>query len=144
MNQSSPRRLCFEGCGFSGGDGTSTIFLLPIAPPLRSPSSPLLKLNGCATRIYPSSHLMLFVQRRQVAGRAEHDDRRVLLVFRRGCHLRLAQFQRDAVALVVDPPEMQRVPVDHNLAAADAEEAAEVDDGGAHRAGAVNDDVDNM
>ena len=39
--------------------------------------------------------------------------------------------------------EMQRVPVDHDLAAADAEKAAEIDHGGAHLPGAIDDHVDD-
>src|SRR5271156_3113842 len=63
----------------------------------------------------------------QVARCAEHDDRRILLVLWRCRHLLLGQFKRDAVALVGDAPEMQRVPVDDDLSAADTEKAAEID-----------------
>ena len=50
----------------------------------------------------------------------------------------------DVVLLVGNVAEMQGAPVDHDLAAADAEEAAEIDDGCPHRAGAIDDDVDDM
>src|SRR6185369_12896476 len=63
----------------------------------------------------------------QTTGGAEHDDRRILLVLRRLADLVLGQFERDAVALVGDAAEAKRAPVDHDLAAADAEESAEID-----------------
>src|ERR1700687_416023 len=80
----------------------------------------------------------------QAAGGAEHHDRRVLLVFGRRRDLILCQFERDAVTLVSDAPEMQRVPVYHDFSAADAEKAAEIDDGGAHHSGAIDDHVDDV
>src|SRR5580698_6756799 len=63
------------------------------------------------------------VKRLQAARGAEHHDRGVFLVFRCGGHLILGQIERDAVALVGDAAEMQRVPVDHDFATADAEKA---------------------
>jgi hypothetical protein len=38
---------------------------------------------------------------------------------------------------------MRRIPVDDDLAAADAKEATEIDHGGPHRARAIDDDVDD-
>src|SRR5215472_519768 len=142
MNQSSPRRLCLEGCGFPEGppaEGGTTLSL-PTASLRRSPSLRSRNWNSRAVRPPPP---LVFFERRQAAGRAKHHDRRILLVFGGGGDLGLGQFQRDAVALVVDATEMQRVPVDDDLAAADAEEAAEIDHGGAHRAGAIDNDVDD-
>ena len=68
----------------------------------------------------------------QAAGGAEHHDRRILLVF--GCCLDLLQrqFERHAFLLVGSCPEVECVPVDDDLSAADAEEAAEIDDRGTH------------
>ncbi len=79
----------------------------------------------------------------QGARRAEHHDRRIFLVFRRRLYLVLGQFKRDAFALVGDLSEMQRVPVDDDFPAADAEEAAEIDHGRAHLPGAIDDHVDD-
>src|SRR6185436_19736686 len=56
--------------------------------------------------------LMVIFPRVQAAGHAEHNQRRVLLVFRRRIDLLLGQFQRNAVALAGDAAEMQRVPID--------------------------------
>src|SRR5947207_11377758 len=106
MNQSSPRWLCREGGGF-GATGRGSGTMLPSAERLgRSPSSRAIEWNGRAT----SSRLLLMVEfpGRQLAGRAEHDDRRILLVFGRGADLILGQLQRDAVALVGDRTEPQR------------------------------------
>src|SRR5207302_1738764 len=81
--------------------------------------------------------------RLQAARGAEHHDRRVLLVFRRRLDLFQRQFERDALLLVGNLSEMKRAPVDHDLAAADAEEAAEIDHRRAHGTGAVDDHVDD-
>src|SRR5262249_31685972 len=121
MNQSSPRRLSLEGVGLTTGlrDGAGTTPLSPTACG-RSPSSGSREWNGRAVRTpLPSSVL---VKRGEIAGLAQHHDGRVFLVFRRGGDLGLGQFQRDAVLLVGDVAEMQGAPVDHDLAAADAEE----------------------
>src|SRR5438445_412864 len=83
------------------------------------------------------------LQRLQAAGSAEHDDRRVLLVFGRRLDLFQRQFERDALLLVGDLTEMQRAPVDDDLAAADAEKAAEIDHRRTRRAEAIDDDVDD-
>src|ERR1700752_4919342 len=139
MNQSSPCWLCGDGGGLTG-TGSGTTVLLP-GRSRRSSSSPAIKWNEYATRsLLP---LMIEFPGFQTAGGAEHDHRRILLVFRRLVHLFLGQFQRDAVALVGDGAETQRPPVDHDLAAADTEEAAEVDHRSAHRAAAIDDGIDN-
>src|SRR2546423_4855894 len=110
MNQSSPRWLCRDGGGLATtGSGSGTI--LPSAERLRrSPSSRAIEWNGRAT----SSRLLSVVEfpGLQAAGRAEHDDRRILLVFGRSADLVLGQLQRDAVTLVGDRAESQRAPVD--------------------------------
>src|SRR6266436_6063833 len=90
-----------------------------------------------------SKSLRAGLQWLQAAGGAKHHDRRILLVFRRRRHLFLGQLERDAVALVGNAPEMQRVPVDHDFPAADAEKTAEIDDGRAHRSGPIDDHVDD-
>src|ERR1700730_6344649 len=64
------------------------------------------------------------LQRLQAAQCAEHHDWRIFLVFRRRRHLILCQLERNAVALVGDAPEMQRVPVDDDFSTADAKKAA--------------------
>src|ERR1700754_2635621 len=87
--------------------------------------------------------LMLKIPRVQSTGRAEHNDRRVLLVFRRRVDLFLGQLERDAVALAGNTSETQSVPVDHDFPAANAEETPEIDHRGAHRAFAVHDHVDD-
>src|SRR3954464_8000957 len=86
---------------------------------------------------------MIILPGQQLAGRSENDDRLVLLIFRRRYHLLLGQVERDAVALVRDAAKMQCIPVDDDLAAADAEEAAEIDHSGPNHAGAVDDDVND-
>ena len=65
--------------------------------------------------------------------RSEYDDRLALLVFRRGLDLIAGQFEGDAVVLILRGGKSQRIPIDRDLAAADAEEAAEIDDRGARR-----------
>src|SRR5689334_542623 len=139
MNQSSPCWLRGDGGGRTGtGSGTT---VPPGGRARRSSSSLAIKWNGRATRsLLP---LMIEFPGIQTAGGAQHDHRRILLVFGRLAHLLLGQFQRDAVALVGDAAEPERLPVDHDLAAADAEKAAEIDHCGAHRAAAVNDHVDD-
>src|SRR5215468_672959 len=78
-----------------------------------------LRSNGTSAPPDRCSPLMIEFPGFQTAGGAEHDHRRILLVFRRLAHLVLGQFQRDAVALVGDSAETKRPPVDDDLAAAD-------------------------
>src|SRR5262245_53242887 len=139
MNQSSPRWLCGDGGGRTGTGSGAT---LPLAGRLRRSSSSLaIKWNERATRsLLP---LMIEFPGLKTAGRAEHDHLRILLVFGRLAHLFFGQFQRDAVALVGDGAETKRAPVDDDLAAADTEEATEVDHRGAHRSAAIDDGIDN-
>src|SRR5580698_745760 len=70
----------------------------------------------------------------EVARGAQDDGRLALLVFRGGLHLVAREFEDDAIALAGCGNEMQRLPVDGDLAIANAEKPAEVDDGGAHPA----------
>src|SRR4051812_48563151 len=139
MNQSRPCWLRCDGGGLAGtGSGTT---VPPAGRSRRSLSSPAIKRNGRAT----GSLLPLVVEFPgiETAGGAEHDDRRILLVFGRLVDLLLGQFQRDAVAFVGDRAEAKRAPVDDDLAAADAEETAEIDHGSADYAVAVDNGVDN-
>src|SRR5258708_6982606 len=101
--------------------------------------------SGPAKRKDPPDYspLMLKIPGVQATGRAEHNDRRVFLVFRRCHHLFLGQLERDAVALAGNSAETQCAPVDHDFPTADAEEAAEVDDRGAHRALAIDDHIND-
>src|SRR5689334_15886524 len=139
MNQSSPCWLRGDGGGRTGtGSGTT---VPPGGRARRSSAWLAIKWNERATgSLLP---LMIVFPGIQAAGGAKHDHRLILLVFGRLAHLLLGQFQRDAVAFVGDAAEPQRTPVDHDLAAADAEEAAEIDHRGAHHAFAVDDDIDD-
>src|SRR5262249_58589771 len=85
-----------------------------------------------------------FTQREKASGRTQDHNRCALFVFWRGRDLRLVQFERDGVALVVDSTEMKCVPVNNDLAAANTEKATEINHGSAHRSGAINDDVDDV
>src|SRR5262249_20222769 len=76
---------------------------------------------------------------REIRRRAKHDDRLAGLVSGRGLHLIASQVDSDAV----EAAESDRVPIDGDLAAADTEEAAEIDHRGAWQAGAINDDIDD-
>ena len=51
--------------------------------------------------------------------------------------------KRNDIALVAIRIEVQCIPVDRDLAAADTEEAAEIDDGRAHTPGAIDNDIDD-
>ena len=92
---------------------------------------------------YLSGLAVIRRQRLELAERAEDDHGLALLVFRRGFHLVAGEFERDRAPRLARRREMQRIPVDRDLAAADAEEAAEIDDGGAHLTGAVDQHVDD-
>ena len=87
MNQSRPRRLRRDGAGRlargAGGDVASVQ-----RAPLRGPRSLGIGSIGRARAAsYLSDSSLDRLQRLQAAGRAEHDDRRVFLVFRRGLDL---------------------------------------------------------
>src|ERR1700744_4096885 len=125
MNQSRPRRLSAQGDGPPGGNAMS---LSPPADRARSSLSvrPSLYMGARANRMpSPPALLVIELQRLQGAGSPQHHDRRIFLVFGRGFHLILGQFERDGVALVGNAAKPQRVPVDHALPAADTEKAAE-------------------
>jgi hypothetical protein len=66
-----------------------------------------------------------------------------VLVFRRRRHLILCQFERDAVTLIGDASEMQRIPINDDFPAADTEKTTEADDSSTHQVGAIDDHVDN-
>src|SRR5262249_18360483 len=80
---------------------------------------------------------------RQAVRRAEHYQSLAVLVFRCGVDLIARQVQRDAVVLAAGRGERQGIPVDGDPAIADAEKAAEVDDGRAHLSGAIDHHVDH-
>src|ERR1051326_2751379 len=64
-------------------------------------------------------------------------------VFRGGFDLIAGEVDGEALRPVLRR-EMQRPPVDHHLAAADAQESAEVDHGGAHRGGLIDQHLDDV
>ena len=66
-----------------------------------------------------------------------------VLVLRRRRHLILCQFERDAVTLIGDASEMQRIPINDGFPAADTEKTTEIDDSSTHQAGTIDDHVDN-
>src|SRR6202022_4960799 len=111
MNQSGPGRLWREGAGLASpaarGATNDTTLPPPAAPPGRLSSIRSGELDGRATRMFLRYLLMVKIERRQAAGRAQHHDRLVFLVFGRGVDLLLGQFKRDAVALVGNAAEMQ-------------------------------------
>ena len=82
-------------------------------------------------------------QRLELAERAKHDDGLAILIFGRGFDLVAGQFEGDRLFGLAGRRKMQRVPIHRDLAAADAEKAAEVDDGGADLAAAVDQHVDD-
>src|ERR1043165_6973859 len=125
MNQSSPRRLRADACGGSlapacGGTKDSAGFARGWPPSSTGPPIP----RGWAYRLFlrlPSS----IRQRLQSARRAEHDDGLFLLVFGRGFHLIARELRRNEIGRAAI--EVQRVPIDSNLAAADPEKTPEID-----------------
>src|SRR5688500_242466 len=74
--------------------------------------------------------------------RAQDEDRFAFLIFRRGAHLLARHFENDAIALL-NWCETQRLPIDCDLSAADAEEPAEIDDRGARLPALIHDHVDD-
>ncbi len=77
---------------------------------------------------------------RSAPGRADHHHRLTPLVFRRQSHLVAGEVQGDRPGLSCRG-EIQRAPIDRDLARADAEKPAEVDDGRMNLAVAAHDDV---
>src|SRR3954452_23100859 len=69
--------------------------------------------------------------------RAEHDQRLAALVLRRHPHLIARELHGD----LAGGPEFQRAPIDRDLARTDAEESAEVDDGGTDMPVLAHDDI---
>src|SRR5579875_773975 len=127
LKPSRPRRLRADGAG-SGR-------LLAFGPRFA---------KTCTSR-YPR----LFVQpvfaarhRLRTARGAQHHHGLPLLVFRRRFELIACQVEGDAFGLS-GRREVERVPIDRDLAAADAEKTAEIDDCGARHSGLVDDDVDD-
>src|SRR5260370_4818394 len=145
MNQSRPRKLCREGAGglCITGSGDRTGSPPPLLASLRCVSIGSVGCLDARTNSLLLQILLAILQWLQAAGGAKHHDWCILLVFRRRHHLLLGQLERDAVALVGNAPETQRVPADHDFPAADAEKTAEIDDGRAHRTRAIDDHVDD-
>ena len=71
------------------------------------------------------------------------DDGLALPVFGRGLDLIAGQIEGDPRPGLGRLRKMQRIPIHRDLAAADAEKAAEIDDRGAHLAGPVDEHVDD-
>src|ERR1700722_6004126 len=146
MNQSRPRRLPLDGTLVAASTAPASVRTTGSSqsdgPRSMAWGSRCWGDDGRAN-ICPPISLMIKLPWLKAAGSAENHDRRVFLVFRRRHDLFLGQFKRDAVALVGDAAKMQRIPIDNDLPAADAEKTAEVDDGGAHRAQAVDDHIDD-
>src|ERR1700692_3096282 len=115
MNQSRPRRLCRDGAAIAadvtGSDTPNNTPSLPIGRPRRSPSIRSIEWGELANGIFVRFALIIILPWLQAARGAQHHDRLVLLVFGRGRHLVLGQFERDAVTLVGDMRKVQRVPV---------------------------------
>src|SRR5690348_4827210 len=143
-NQSRPRRLWRDGCG--GGSPAGRVSTGPwasLATRAASPSSGPAASHRCGAtdrslllRFVLCLRLVLCLRflcrvRRHLARRAEHHQRIDVLEFGRSLHLVARQLDRDDVALVLVVRELQHAPVDRDLAAADAEETAEIDDRGA-------------
>src|SRR5262245_28059570 len=74
------------------------------------------------------------------ARRADHHDRFAALIFRRQPHRVAGEVERDRPGLSCRG-EIQRAPIDRDLARTDAEKPAEVDDGRVDLAVAAHDDV---
>ena len=135
MNQSSPRWLSRRGVAVAGRRGTAAA---RSASPLarsprralvgrsgraigtgartgRSPPSSVIESSGCRLPAAPSTTIGVPSLYSGAAFTCSRVSSSVMLS-----------------RLLATLSEMQRVPVDHDLAAADAEKAAEIDDGGAH------------
>src|ERR1700722_5411821 len=147
MNQSRPRWLSRDGVGgvsglrASGPEDAAGSPPRPVVPPRWSS---IVSGDGLDERTNSLLLQILRAEWLQAARGAEHHDRRILLIFGRCVHLILGQFERDGVALVGDAAEMQRVPVDDDLSAANAEKATEIDNGRANSSGAIDDHIDNV
>src|SRR3954452_5728913 len=88
-----------------------------------------------------SGALLFRGKRLKAPGRTQHDNRLLVLVFRRSLHLITRESQRNEITLAVS--KVQRVPVDRDLAAADAKKAAEIDNSGSYAPLTVDQDVDD-
>src|SRR5262249_30815436 len=143
-NQSSPRRLAADGPARrpggagTGGAGTLGACLRAAAPLLMT------RLRDNVDAVEAAPPPLRSVPRRRSSARrlrrlrgAEHDHRLARLVFGRKANLVARELERDAVRPAVRR-EVQRVPIDRDLAAADAEEAAEIDDGRPHLPGLID------
>src|SRR6185436_1743029 len=137
-NQSSPRWLGRDGCGWSslvgagatGPDGEAS-----------GPGSGVLRPIWRAWMVTQDAPQMRSIGRQRGRG-TQNDNGALALVFRWSLHLFARQVDDDDIALSFVRFEVQGVPVDGNLAAADTEEPAEVDDGGTGTAGPVDHDID--
>ena len=85
------------------------------------------------------------IRNRQLVQAVEEDHRLPLLIFGRGLppHFVRRKFHGDATATIADRTEVQQVPIDSELAAADAKEAAEVDNGSTWLCVLIDDHVDD-
>src|SRR6267154_623918 len=75
--------------------------------------------------------------------RSEDHDRLPGPILGRGSHLVFRKFHSDTAARIAGKSETQGVPVEGNLAAADTEKAAKVDDGCSYLSGSVHNDLDD-
>src|SRR5450755_3728232 len=73
----------------------------------------------------------------------QHDYGLAVLVFGPGLHLVAREFEGNVTGLVAGPWKAQRIPVHCDLAAADTEEPAEVDDRRANLPGPIDDGIDD-
>ena len=74
---------------------------------------------------------------------SQHDYRLAVLEFGPGLHLVPREFEGDATGLVAGGRKAQRIPIHSDLAAADTEEATEVDDRRADLPVPVDDHIDD-
>src|SRR6185312_13733524 len=90
-----------------------------------------------------SPALLLFGQGLELAERAEDDDGLALPVFGRGLDLIAGQVEGDPLPGFAWLRKMQRIPIHCDLATADPEKAAEIDDRRPYLAGPVDQHVDH-
>ena len=135
-----------EGCGLSPRTPAEAAqhCLLPTAPSLRSPSSPLVQMRWARDQNAAPPCLMIEIEGLKALPAAPSTTIGVSSLYS-GAAATCALVSSSVMLsrLLLTPSEMQRAPVDHDLAAADAEKAAEIDHRGAHRAGAIDDHIDD-
>src|ERR1700736_1294776 len=133
-NQSRPRRLVHEGPRLAFRLGPMVDTGTPISPcmPVKVSIPAALLSRWCRTTL----------RWRHRRGGAQDDDWAAFLVLGSSLQLGLCKLNDDMRRLF-SRSETQNVPVDCNLAAANAEEPAEIDHGGAVLTGKVHDNVDD-